>query len=146
MGPPGCNFDGRLAGQRLLVAGVIGKTHLHLDGPALVGVNQGVGGVRRACDVRVGGSVVSDPLVSVGNAGQPVIGGDARGVGRQRLPTWFVPLIVGSPVGGVFTICYGTANVTASVAALVSDSAYPPRSMNETRTLMVLPSSSATRM
>ena len=54
---------------------------------------------------------------------QPVIGGDARGVGRQRLPTWFVPLIVGSPVGGVFTICYGTEDVTASVAALVSDSA-----------------------
>ena len=41
----------------------------------------------------------------------------------QRLPMWSVPLIVGSPVGSVFTICYGTEDVTASVAALVSDSA-----------------------
>ena len=42
--------------------------------------------------------------------------------------------------------CHWTAKLTVSVAALVSDSAYPPRSMNETRMLMVLPSSAATRM
>ena len=39
-----------------------------------------------------------------------------------------------------------TYATTGLVAAPVSDSAYPPRSMNETRTLMVLPSSAATRM
>ena len=74
------------AGQRLLVARIIGKTHPHLDSPALVGCHHGVGRVRRSRDVRVVSAVVPDPLVAVGDAGYAVGVPNARGVRRQRFP------------------------------------------------------------
>ena len=53
------------AGQRLLVARVVGEGDLHPDRLALVGSNQGVGGVRRIRDVRVRRSVIGNPLIAV---------------------------------------------------------------------------------
>ena len=52
--------DGRrLAGQRLVVAGIVGEAHRHLDRRALVGRHQRVGACRRLGDVRL--SVVGPP-------------------------------------------------------------------------------------
>ena len=47
-------------------------------------------------------------------------------------PTWAVPAMVGAPVG----VLFGSGpEVTAAVAALVSDSSLPPSSVNVPRTL-----------
>ena len=58
-------------------------------------------------------------------------------------PTWAVPPMVGSPVAGLSG--WGAA-ATASVAALVSVVSFPRSSVTVTRTLMVRPSSAATRV
>ena len=58
-------------------------------------------------------------------------------------PTWGVPLMVGSPVAG--RSGWGAA-ATASVAALVSVVSFSASSVKVTLTLMVWPSSSATRV
>ena len=62
-------------------------------------------------------------------------------------PTWAVPVMVGAPVAGVLEAsCCWTAKSTASVAALVNVVSFPASSVTMTLTLMVLPSSSATRV
>jgi hypothetical protein len=78
-GGAGCPRLRAVAGQGLVVAGVVGEGHPHLDGLALVGGDQGVGGVRLPCYVGVGAVVAPDPLVAVGNVVQPVLVGDAVG-------------------------------------------------------------------
>ena len=60
----GSDEGGGLAGQLLGVAAVVGEADPHLDSVALVGLYQGVGGVRRPCDVGVGRPVVANPLVA----------------------------------------------------------------------------------
>ena len=59
-------------------------------------------------------------------------------------PTWAVPVMVGAPVAGV--LGGGGAAATAPVAALVSSSSLPASSVKDTRTLMALPASAATRV
>ena len=59
------------------------------------------------------------------------------------LATWAVPLMVGRPVAGLSG--WGAA-ATASVAALVSVVSFSASSVKATSTLMVLPSSPATRV
>ena len=51
-------------------------------------------------------------------------------------PTWGVPSMVGRPVGSEF----GSAAITASVAALVRVSLCPRSSVKETLTFMAKPS------
>ena len=64
---PGRNGSRRLAGQCLLVIGVVGKAHPHLDGFSRVGV-----------------SVVANPLVAEFNVGQTVpVGNVRRGCGKR---------------------------------------------------------------
>ena len=55
--------------------------------------------------------------------------------------TWAVPLMVGRPVAGLLAFA-----ATASVAALVNDSALPASSAKDTVTLTVLPTSASTRV
>ncbi len=76
----------RRAGQRLVVAGIVGEAHRHLDRLALVRRHQRVGARRRLGDGRLGGVVHPDPLVRVADAGQPVGIHDGGGDRRQRLP------------------------------------------------------------
>ena len=54
-------------------------------------------------------------------------------------PTLAVPLMLGAPDAGL--LGGGSAAATAAVAALVSDSAWPASSVNDTFTLIALPTS-----
>ena len=72
---------GGRAGQRLLVAPVVGEGHPHPDGLAQVFGSEGVGGPGGAGDIRVTGQ----PPVLEDNVVQAVDVHNARGVGRQRL-------------------------------------------------------------
>ena len=69
------------AGQRLIIARVVGEGHLHFDGLAFVGIGQGVGAVRRSSDC----VVVGQPLVGEGDVLQPVLVCDAGGVCGEGL-------------------------------------------------------------
>ena len=77
----GCVGLPSLAGQRPRVARVVGEGHLYGDGPARVGVGQGVGGARRAWQLLA----VGQPLVGEDGVVQAPEVGDAGGVGRQGL-------------------------------------------------------------
>ena len=54
--------------------------------------------------------------------------------------------MVGAPVAALLATCCWTAKPTASVATLVSVSPNPASSVNDTRTLIVLPSSPDTKV
>ena len=66
------NRCGGNTGSSLLVLRVISEGHLHLDGLARVCGNQCVAAGRCIRNVRVGGPVIGDPLVGIGDVGQPV--------------------------------------------------------------------------
>ena len=73
------------AGQGLLVAAVVGEGHSDLDEPALVGLYELVGRVRRILYIRTGCSVTGYPLVGERFAAQTVGVGNAGDARRQRL-------------------------------------------------------------
>ena len=83
-------------GQRCLVPRVVDDGDPHLDGLALVVGHQRIGGIRLARDVRIGGSVIGNPLVGVGRVVQPVVVGNAGSVRREQLPN------LGRPADGRF--------------------------------------------
>ena len=81
---PGRDGCGRSAGQGFVGALVVGKGHTDFDRLVLVGGDQRICGACRILYIRVRGCVIGNPLVAVGNVGQPVGVGNARSVRAQR--------------------------------------------------------------
>ena len=90
---------GGRAGQRLLVAGIVGEGDPHPDGLAHVSRHYGVGGAGGAGDIRVFGQplILEDRVIS-----RPSVSAMAVVSAESVCPTSGIPLMRGSPSAGVF--------------------------------------------
>ena len=81
-GGAGCPRLRAVAGQGLVVAGVVGEGHPHLDDQALVVGNYRLAGTRSLLDVHAAG----DPLVGEDGVFHAVFAGDLRSVDGESFP------------------------------------------------------------